>query len=65
MGIYLLIIFKENYCASKTVVWLINKSEYNAHTTKHFKTLKSIHELETAKFMFDCVHNTLTKPLKP
>ena len=68
MGIYLSIIFKENYSASKKTVRLINKSEYNAHTAKLFKTcniltLKSMYELETAKFMFDCVDKTLSKPL--
>ena len=49
-------------------VLLINKIEYNAHTAKLFKicnmlTLKSMYELETAKFMFDCIHKTLPKPL--
>ena len=68
-GINLSIIFKENYSAlEKKVVRLINKSEYNAHTAKSFKTcniltLKSMYELETAKFIFDCIHKTLPKPL--
>ena len=68
MGINLSIIFKQNYCASKKAVRLINKSVYNAHTDKLVKiydilTSKSMYELETAEFMFDCIHKTLPKPL--
>ena len=68
MVIYLSIIFKENYSASKKAVRLINKSECNAHTAKPFKTcniltLKSMYELERAKFMFDSIHKTLPKRL--
>ena len=59
---------KKTEVLQKKAIRLINKSEYNAPTAKLFKTcniltLKSMYKLETAKFMFDCVHKTLPIPL--
>ena len=59
---------KKTIVIQNKVIRLNNKSESNAHTTKLFKTcniltLKSMYEIETAKFMFDCVHKTLPKSL--